>query len=226
MEGDRLAGGLTGVEIDRLMRISVPVVSDVLDEMGLRNQVMQPGIRPVSPDLKACGNAFTMRMTTSTPASIRPGDLPVLAPLDAMKSDDIAVLTTCGDLGAAAWGELMSTAAKARGVRGVIVDGPIRDVPAILAMRFPAFARCYTPADSKGRMDLVDFGKPIMCGRVMVRPGDVVFADLDGVVVIPIEKAEEVLLEAEKVHRVEDDVRESLRRGESAVEVFKRFKKF
>jgi len=221
-----LARRLTGGEIDRLMRVSVPVVSDVLDEMGLRSQVAEPGIRPLSPELKACGNAFTMRMATSTPAAVKPSGLPVLAPLDAMKPNDIAVVTTCGDLGAAAWGELMSTAAKAKRVRGVVVDGPIRDVPAILAMRFPAFARCYTPADSKGRMDLIDFGEPLMCGRVQVRPGDVVFADLDGIVVIPMEKAKEVLREAEKVHHVEDDVRESLRRGESAVEVFKRFKKF
>jgi regulator of RNase E activity RraA len=118
------------------------------------------------------------------------------------------------------WGELLSTAARAHGAVGAVIDGLTRDAAKILAMDFPVFAAGFSPLDSKGRLDAVSHGQPIQIGNCTIRPGDWVFGDIDGVVVVPAELAERVFpLALEKV-RGENRVRTELAKGRSVREVF------
>src|SRR4029077_4360843 len=112
-----------------------------------------------------------------------------LACVDALKSGDVLVATTNGDQSSALWGELLSTASRAHGAVGAVIDGLTRDVARILAMDFPVFAAGFSPLDSKGRLDGSAFGRPIQIGTCLIRPGDWIFGDVDGVVVVPAELA-------------------------------------
>jgi regulator of RNase E activity RraA len=128
----------------------------------------------------------------------------------------VVVVAAGGNKSAACWGELMSNAARGRGAAGAVTDGAIRDVPKILEISppFQVFAADSTPADSKGRVEFSATQLEVVCGGVRVNPGDLVFGDYDGVVVIPKQVAEEaVRLAEEKVSR-ETNFREAIRRGE------------
>ena len=110
------------------------------------------------------------------------------------------MISTAGSIQNAPWGELLSTAAKARGGRGAVVDGLVRDVRKIEQLGFPVFARGIKPVDSKGRGMVIDYNVPVDCAGVLVSPGDLVVADYDGVIVVPAEVVPEVICMAtEKV---------------------------
>src|SRR5204863_6031565 len=106
-----------------------------------------------------------------------------MACVDALTAGDVLVATTNGERVSALWGELLSTAARARGAVGAVIDGLTRDAAKILAMDFPVFAAGFSPLDSKGRLECVSHGTPVRVGDCVVRPGDWVFGDLDGVAV-------------------------------------------
>jgi 4-hydroxy-4-methyl-2-oxoglutarate aldolase len=120
------------------------------------------------------------------------------------------------------WGGLLTNAALGRDGAGVVTDGGARDFVEITELRFPVFCRGLTPRDSLGRMDGVARDVPIMCGGVPVSPGDLVFADADGVVVAPQEVAEEVIARAWEKVQGESTVRDQLRSGASVVETFRK----
>ena len=132
----------------------------------------------------------------------------------------LPVATTQGDRGSALWGELLSTAARARGAAGTVIDGLTRDAARIMAMDFPVFAAGFCPLDSKGRLDAVDYGRPIRIGECDVRPGDWVFGDIDGLVIVPAELAETALPRALEKVTGENRVRAELATGRSARAVF------
>jgi regulator of RNase E activity RraA len=118
------------------------------------------------------------------------------------------------------WGELLSTAARAHGAVGVVLDGLTRDAAKIMDLDFSVFAAGFSPLDSKGRLETVSHGQPIRIGDCVVRPGDLVFGDVDGVVVVPQELADEALKRALEKVSGENRVREELARGRSARDVF------
>ena len=105
--------------------------------------------------------------------------------IDALRPGDVLVATMNGDRGSALWGELLSTAAHAHGATGAVIDGLTRDAAKIMALDFPVFAAGFSPFDSKGRIDAVSHGRPIRVGDCVVHPGDWVFGDIDGIVVVP-----------------------------------------
>ncbi|MFB3041935.1 MAG: RraA family protein, partial [Candidatus Poribacteria bacterium] len=121
------------------------------------------------------------------------------------------------------WGELLSTAARVRGARGAIVEGFIRDTKQIIEMQFPVFMTGISPVDSSGRGDVIAYNVPIECGGVKVNPGDIVFGDYDGVVVIP-KKVENKVIEAalEKVSG-ENRTRDELLKGSTLKEVYDKY---
>ena len=206
--------------VDRLERLYTPVVADVLDKLGYRHQVMRADIRPLYPTAKAAGFALTVRTVPArdtVPAAPYAGEL---AAVDALQRDDVMVVSTCDW---AFWGELLSTAAKFRGTRGIVIDGYTRDTQAIIDMNFPAFIRGIHPADSLGRMDVAGHNVPIECGGIVVEPGDLVLADHDGVVVIPAAVAEKALQLAEEKVAGENVVRKALAEGMTTTEAFKKF---
>jgi 4-hydroxy-4-methyl-2-oxoglutarate aldolase len=212
---------------ERLKALYVPAVADVLDDMGYNNQVLQCEPRPIHPQVKLAGSAVTVSTYWYSSYRKMDRDIESLASIfDVCYDGCVVVVATGGNRSAACWGELMSNAARARGAVGAVVDGAIRDVPKILEISppFQVFASSFTPADSKGRVEFSDKQVEVVCGDVRVRPGDIVFGDFDGVVVIPKEVAEEVVKEAEDKVRRESEFRAAIRRGEDFRKTVERYK--
>ena len=196
------------------------VISDALDQVGVRNHTANPKIRPLKSSMVAAGRAATILCRTVNKIPERPYEM-IIRGLDRLKPGEISFISVEG-AGAAIWGELLSTASRARGARGAIIDGDTRDVKKIIEMRYPVFSTGITPTDSLGRVDVVGIGKTVSSGEAKVRTGDIVFADVDGVVVVPTEVEKEVLkLSFDKV-RKEDIVRRDLLKGKLLREVWKK----
>jgi 4-hydroxy-4-methyl-2-oxoglutarate aldolase len=199
------------------------VLSDVLDELGFREQAMPPSIRPLDDDLVMVGRARTG--VYREVYSVVPGDNPYaleIALVDDLKPGDVVVLGCGGSTRIAPWGELLSTAARARGAAGCLTDGFVRDIKPIRRMRFPVFHGGIAPLDSKGRGKVAEIDVPIHCAGVDVSPGDLVVGDADGVIVIPRAVEAVALEKAFAKVRGENDTREELERGTKLADVFAR----
>jgi regulator of RNase E activity RraA len=206
--------------IDRLEKLYTPVLADVLDRLGYRNQFLRADIRPLFPKARLAGYALTVQIAPATevaPAEPYKGEL---AAVDALAPLDVMVVSKCDW---SYWGELLSTAARYRGCRGIVIDGFTRDTQAIIEMGFPVFCRGIHPADSLGRLEVLGHNLPIVCGDVTVYPNDLVLGDHDGIVVVPAAIAEKALAAAEEKVRGENMVRKKLAEGMSASEAFKRY---
>jgi len=197
------------------------VVSDVLDEMGFR-QAMHEGIRPLFPEAAVVGRAATILAVDVYDEEANTLDMEMEA-VDCLRGDEVAVMCSNGSRRASLWGELLSTAARARGARGAIVDGFSRDVGRIITMKFPVFASGVRPVSSNGRCRVIEYARPIECGGVTVHPGDIVFGDIDGIVVIPKSVAGEVIGRAfEKVQK-ENITRRELEKGTLLRDVYRKY---
>jgi len=213
------------IDPSHLHALSSSVLSDVMDSLGLVRRAMRPYIRPLDEGLVMAGRA---RTGLYMPAySLRAGENPYeveIALVDDLHPQDVVVLACNGPSERIApWGELLSTAAEARGAVGCVTDGLVRDVKQIRAMNFPVFHGGIGPLDTKGRARMVERDVPVECGGVEIRPGDIVFGDVDGVVVIP--QAHEMAIIDKAIAKVtgENNTRDALRKGESLADVFKRF---
>lgn len=202
--------------------LSSAVLADVMDALGHRQGALPPDLRPLLPGWKLCGRAATLSAVSVAHEPEKPYAVE-LACVDALQPGMVLVATTNGDRSSALWGELLSTACRSRGAVGAVIDGLTRDATRICAMDFPVFAAGFSPLDSKGRLDAVSHGLPIRIGSCVVHPGDWVFGDVDGLVVVPQGMAEEVLGRALEKVRGENKVREELARGRSAREVFEEY---
>lgn len=204
-----------------LENLYTAVVADVLDALGYRNQCLSAGIRALTPAVRFSGRVFTARAETVDAIPAAPYKLEMEA-IDTMQSGDVLVVDAGHSKESAFWGELLTTACLAKGVRGVVISSCARDLWALGKMAFPVFGIGATPADSKGRIDVVEIGKAITIDGVSMKNGDLILGDEDGVVVIPLEVADEALkLASEKVSG-ENTVREELRAGVPVAEVFEK----
>jgi 4-hydroxy-4-methyl-2-oxoglutarate aldolase len=195
------------------------VLADVLDDAGYRHQVMRPEIRPLYPGAKVAGRAATMLVVAVSELPARPYQL-LMELLDGIKPGEVVVAGVQGDARAAVWGELLSTHTRARGGRGALLDGLSRDSSAIAEMGFPVFAAGVSPADSKGRLEVISIRGSIPVGGVAVADGDLVLADGDGCVVVPDAVEDEVVASALEKVAGENAIRDILRRGASIQKVF------
>jgi 4-hydroxy-4-methyl-2-oxoglutarate aldolase len=201
----------------------VPVVCDILDSLGYRNQAMHQRIRPLLPDMRNCGfigRARTARwMETDYIVEADPYGLE-LDLMDSLKLGDAVIHST--DYGGtnAPWGELMSTIAKLHGAVGTVCDSQVRDCVRIIDMGFPVYYAGIRPLDSKGRARIMDYDVPVSCGEVLVHPGELVFADFDGVVVIPKIVENDVLRLAHEKAGKENSSRQELLTGKTLKEVY------
>ncbi len=202
----------------------VAVVSDIMDEMGYRNQVMHQRLRPL--DENCCtfvGRARTFRwMETDYVVEENPDGLELEA-MDSLQEGDVGVHSTDYSGTNAPWGELMSTVAKMRGAVGCICDSQIRDCLRIKALRFPVFYRGIRPQDSKGRGIVMAYDVPVRCGDVLVNPGDIIFADFDGIIVIPKGMEKELYERARAKVEAENLSRKELLEGKSLREVYEKY---
>lgn len=206
--------------IGRLAALYTPVVADVLDRLGYRDQSLHADIRPLATGLVAAGVARTVRTIPAADLSPPEPYKGEMAAVDALGPGDVMVVSRCDW---SFWGELLSTAARCRGCRGVVIDGFTRDTRAIIAMGFPVFCRGIHPADTLGRLDVAEHDVPIHCGGVLVRPGDLVLADDDGIVIVPRGVADRAIELAEEKVRGENLVRKALAEGMSVTEAFRRY---
>ena len=201
-----------------------PVISDTLDSMGLLSQALPPAVRPLDENLVLCGRA---RTGLYMPVYHDDAALNVyeheIALVDDLKPGDVAVFSCAGNSRIAPWGELLSTAARARGALGCVTDGLVRDVRMIREMGFSVFAGGIGPLDTKGRakMMLADVAAEI--GGAVIAPGDIIFGDVDGVVAIPAGIAEGVLNTAMKKVTGENAVRDELAGGAKLKDVFDKY---
>ena len=209
--------------LDRIAdRVYSSVLADILDDAGHRHQVMRPEVRPLYPGAKVVGRAATMLAVEVSELPPQPYHL-LMELLDGLRAGEVVVGAVQGQIRAALWGELLSTHTRARGGRGVVLDGLSRDSWGIVDMKFPVFATGLSPADSKGRLEVIAIRGTIPVAGVSVSDGDLVVADDDGCVVVPTAIEDEVVaLALEKVSG-ETAMRDILRRGASIREVFKEY---
>ena len=212
-------------EMFDLMRdkLNAAVISDIVDRLGAREQAMRADIRPVYQGAIVVGRAYTV-ITADIFKIIDDPYGGEIEAVDSLKSNDVMVVCTHRSTRTCFWGELLSTAARARGARGIVVDGYTRDVAQITAMKFPTFATGISMVDSAGRSVVIEHGCPVNCGDVLVNTGDIVFGDIDGVVVIPKELEKEVIpLALEKVGK-ENLVRDELLKGAMLRDAYDKYK--
>ncbi|MDU4962411.1 MAG: RraA family protein [Sporomusaceae bacterium] len=186
------------------------VISDILDSLGYRRQTMDPAIRPLRDEMVLFGRAKTVMAADVNRMPDKPY-AKLIDVLDAIGPGEIFVAALGGSTRSAFWGELLSTATRARGGRGAVIDGLSRDSRKIIEMQFPLFSRGMRPTDSLGRNEVIECDTPIECGGVTVQPGDFIFGDIDGIVVIPAAVAAEVIERALQKVSAENQVRDAIR---------------
>jgi 4-hydroxy-4-methyl-2-oxoglutarate aldolase len=201
------------------------VLSDTLDGFGHMDQAMRPFMRPLDEALVMFGRARTglYMPTYSVAEGENPYDVEI-ALVDDLKQGDVAVFACGGPTERIApWGELLSTASRARGAAGCVTDGLVRDVRQIRALSFPVFHGGIGPLDSRGRGKMMAMDVPVDCAGVRVASGDLVFGDVDGIVVIPQAIAGDVIAAALEKIRAENNTRADLERGMLLADVFARY---
>ncbi len=199
------------------------LVCDVMDSMGYRNQALSMNIRPLEENnCKMAGRAKTILAVDIYEVLDNPYEGEIAA-IDSIKPGEIPVVCTNNSPNNGIWGGLLSTATKMRGGTGAVVDGLMRDTSEIKALDFPVFCAGYMPLDSAGRGKVMDYDCPVVVGGVKVNPGDVVFSDFDGVVIIPKEIFEEVVEKSFEKHQKESHTRRELFEGKLLGEVYAKY---
>ncbi|MGD0434158.1 MAG: RraA family protein [Acetobacteraceae bacterium] len=210
---------------DKLSRLLyTPVVSDVLDSFGLMHQALRPFVRPLDETLVLFGPVRTGKYERATMPSpeYNPYELEMDL-IDSLRPGEVVVLACGGPTEVIApWGELLSTAARARQAAGCVTDGLVRDVGRIRTMQFPVFHGGIGPLDTKNRAEMVEKDTTVTVAGVSVSPGDWILGDVDGVVVIPADRSEHVFRAALEKIAAEDTTRAELEAGHSLRAVFAR----
>jgi len=210
-----------GLEMIRAQLYSA-VLADALDTLGYTNQSPRVSLLPLTGINKLVGRCRTSLWVDMAHADPNPYDLELKA-VDSCKVDDVLIAAAGGSMRSGIWGELLSTAARNSGCVGAIVDGAVRDVQKMTAMRFPVFARGRCVYDSLNRQRVVDVDIPVELAGVRFSPGDLVIADVDGIVVCPQEIETQAVRRAwEKVH-AENVTRDAIKGGMKAVAAYEKF---
>ena len=201
------------------------VLSDIMDDMGLMNHAMGPVVRPIDDDLVMMGRARTGLCAPVSAAEDgkKPYEVEI-ALMDDLKAGEVLVIACNGPTDhIAPWGELLSTAARCQGAVGCVTDGLVRDVRKIREMRFPVFHGGICPLDSRGRGRMVEMDVPVDCAGARVCPGDLLFGDADGVVVIPQARVEEVVDRAKRKITGENHTRTELLQGHRLRDIYAKY---
>lgn len=209
LELDQLSGILRGT-----------LVSDILDRLGRRQQTLAPGLQPIDTAMAVVGYAFTVHSIAVDSAAKEPY-VGLLAALDAIGTNDVW-LTTCPS-DAALWGELCSTASQAKGVRGAVCDGYIRDMCRVRSIGFPVWSRGTSLRDAHGRVEVTGHMTTIEINGVRVEPGDLVVGDEDGVVIVPSDLIRDVIPAALDKDTGESQFRAAVHGGARPSDAYRRY---
>ncbi|HEY0854973.1 MAG TPA: RraA family protein [Devosia sp.] len=215
----------------RLKQLYTAAVYDIMDAMGLPNQCLDLGIKPLDRGMRIAGPAFTIACAADARVDWEYDNDEVkrFTFFRRMYRGCVVVVSSGGENRAGHWGELMSMSAQARGAAGVIVDGGVRDGNILLGMQdWPVFTRYLSPIESRGRTRIRAIEEPIavagsLTSQVRIVPGDWIFGDMDGVVVIPAKNVEEVARRAEDMGGIEDLARAEIRNGADVTAVFEKY---
>lgn len=216
---------ITKEHLDQFSRFFTPLVSDVMDRLGLESHVLPHSVQsiPFDASLKVAGIAYPCQVIrTNEYVEITT----LLEMIDSIPADAFVLVAADEDTDAALWGGLMSTRAQARGARAAAVNGGIRDLEQIARLRFPVFGKYQCIKDIRRRGCMAAYNIPISFDGVTVSPSDVVFGDANGVVVIPQEHFDAVYRELMKSIEGEDKTEQGLKAGRSARELFSEFETF
>jgi regulator of RNase E activity RraA len=201
-------------------QLYTPVVGDILDQYGCFHQFLPPAVRPLCNDMKIAGRAMpVLQMDVFGPQKNMFGLM--TQALDDLKPGEVYIATG-GTMQSANWGEIMTAAARTRGAVGAVVNGYHRDTPRVLEQNWPVFSRGHWAQDSAPRMKVVDFRCRIEIEGTVVEPGDLVFGDIDGVVIVPARLEHEVMTKALEKARAEKTVRKEIEGGMSSTAAFKK----
>jgi len=202
--------------------LSAAVVADALDALGYRNQSPRVELRPYTSESLLVGRCRTTLWADVFQPDLQPYELELRA-VDRCQPDDVLICAAQGSLRSALWGELLSTASRNTGCVGAIVDGATRDVAQMRRMGFPVFARGTSVYDSQNRQRVIEIDVPVRIAGVLFCPGDLVFADFDGIVVVPQAVEQEAIRRAwDKVH-AENVTRGAIRAGMLATEAYQKY---
>ena len=203
----------------RLERLSTTNLSDALDAVGAHGAVS--GIRPMFDCPKVVGRAVTIKITAA--GKVRSKRHLGVEAIASAEAGDIIAIDNHGDTNNNCWGEVLSCAAKVKGVSGVVVDGAVRDLDVCKEMGFPVYARAAVPITARGRITQESFNSTIRLGDVQVRPGDIIVADVNGLVVICPEHLDDVVRQAEALMNKEEMMKADLLAGMDVLEVDKKY---
>lgn len=213
----------TDTELFEIIRskLFTPVIGDILDRERYWHQFLPQPIKPIHPSHRLLGRAFPVRIADVTGPQTRPFGRLTEA-LDAIQPNDI-YLATGGSMNCAAWGEIMTATARTCGGTGAVIDGFHRDTPRVLEQNWPVFSRGSFAQDAGVRSCVIDFRCAVEIGGVLVEPGDLIFGDIDGVVVIPRSIEDKVIQLALEKAAAEKIVRQQIEGGATSTSVFDRY---
>ena len=191
---------------ERLLKVGATALSDALDRFGIDGQAL--GLMPVHRSMRFAGRAFTVRML---PVGLTKGSVGDY--IDDVGSGQVVVIDNNGRLDATVWGDILTWVASKNGVAATVIDGVCRDSERCIDLNYPVFARGTTMRTGKDRVTADAYNVPIEVSGVRVSPGDWLMGDADGVVCLPQSKAEDVVLAAEQIEKVEEEIRNAVECG-------------
>ncbi|MDQ0890408.1 4-hydroxy-4-methyl-2-oxoglutarate aldolase [Paenibacillus sp. V4I9] len=205
---------------ERFGQVFTAAVNDVLRENGLLHQVLPSNIMPLKDEMVLCGVAFTVKGSKNLTLESEMEQRAKM--LEEIGDGSVVVWDTSEDDESAQWGEVMTMASKLRGCKGAVVDGGVRDTNKVLELEFPLFCKYRTSNGMLGRFRMIDWQIPVMIGQVFIYPGDIIFGDIDGVIVIPRDMAYDVLLRSEYIKENEKEIKQMVLDGLTPTEVVKK----
>lgn len=214
---------------NRYKNLYTGLIYDAMESIGLAGRAMNSGLYPLLHTMKVAGPAFTMHGTATPSQDVHTHNIR-LGLMKSMTQGCVQIRDTQGDLSCGQFGEISATAAHAVGCVGAVIDGSTRDSNYLIDMGFPTFCRFRNPVEAFGRFMIVDYQIPIYVkgidGNLLVTPGDYVFGDNDGVVIVPLENTVQVLEIAEEWFEAEGRSRKAMSEGRDPFDVYEEFGRF
>ena len=204
--------------VEGFRSVGTSTLGDILDGMGLEGVVS--GIRPMKHGTALVGPAVTVKQVSGVVGTYGIEDFPIGRVIEYGKPGDVLVFDN-GGKAISTWGGLASTAAKIKGIEGAVIDGGCRDADQIAELGFPVFTRHITPTTGKTRIKILELNGTIQCGGIRIRPGDIIVADGTGIVVVPQEKAHDILEKAQEAEKAEEHFVEQVKKGKTFLEAQK-----
>jgi len=203
-------------------QVEVASVADAIEQLYGKKMYMTHDMRPLAPT-KFAGPAATVRLIKEENTEGTKAVAGMMDAIDEAQPGSVYVMSLQDGLDYAGVGGLMSTAMKYRGLAGAVVDGGVRDTPQIAKLQFPIFSRGVVPSTTVNHFRVTGKNVPVVCAGVTVRPADIIVADMDGVVVVPRENAQEILKKAQQLDETEHSMYPFIEKYKSIREAVSKF---